>query len=102
MSELGSWCTSSVFLGKNGKCRNPDGCTCDEIERLRSSLSTARSEGIREGLDETWLAEMIYSEALGCDPTSKTIKANREPYGTWKKAVDAAAAIRAKIEEVKP
>lgn len=29
--ERGDWCGSNGFLDRHGKCRNPDGCTCDVI-----------------------------------------------------------------------
>src|SRR5690349_11075319 len=34
--ERGDWCGSSGFLDRNGRCRNPDGCTCDVIIGLRT------------------------------------------------------------------
>lgn len=37
--ERGDWCSSSGFLDRYGKCRNPDGCTCDVIIDLRIASS---------------------------------------------------------------
>ncbi|GAA4180492.1 hypothetical protein [Shinella granuli] len=38
--ERGDWCGSSGFLDRYGKCRNPDGCTCDVILSLRTTTKT--------------------------------------------------------------
>lgn len=37
----GLWCSSSVFLDKQGNCRNPDGCACDAISRLERERDEA-------------------------------------------------------------
>lgn len=39
----GLWCSSSVFLDKQGNCRNPDGCACDAIERLERERDEAHA-----------------------------------------------------------
>lgn len=68
-------------------------------EFLRSSLSTARSEGIREGLEMA--AKVIdegYDRNIG--PRDKTCAHDRWSHEDCD--ICAAAAIRAKIEEVKP
>lgn len=62
--------------------------TSAEQHQRIAELEAERAEDVRE------IAKVIYREAFGCDPDYATNLADGTPYGRWKRALDAAAAIR--------
>ena len=80
---------------KEGSAQIAESNLCHYVETLRSSLSTARAEGRREGLEEA---------AKVADRESTKAHCFKSEYssGRANAADDIAEAIRAKIEEMKP
>lgn len=55
----GAWCASSGYLDRSGKCRNPDGCVCEEIGKLNRALAAAEERG---RMAERGLAQKVINE----------------------------------------
>lgn len=85
-----------------GEPSQSEGAVDCAIRIIRNSLYTPPdASAIREALDKTHLAEIIYS-AHGYDPAGKTENAKGEPYGAWAKAITAAHDVAAALAGAKP